>query len=61
MPMYQWTYKLKYIDYDKDEGEKEVIKSAVGYAEAEAYQRMAMTFPASVDIEEAELLEKKEL
>jgi len=59
--MFQWTYKLKTIDYDKDGEEKEVIKSAVGEIEAEAYQRMALTFPASVDIEESELLEKKEL
>ena len=59
--MKQWTYKLTYIDYDKDDGEQEVIKSAVGEIEAEAYQRMALTFPASVDIENSELLEEKEL
>ena len=59
--MKEWTYKLKIVDYDKDGEEKEVIRKTVGDFENVEYNKMACSFPASVDIEECELLNEREI
>jgi uncharacterized protein YxeA len=59
--MKEWTYKLKIIDYDKDGEEKEVIRKTVGDFENEEYNKMAYSFSTSVDIEECELLNVREV